>query len=161
MTVKFPTAQFEQPARPREVLSPGEKLLLQALRSWAGLRSSGERPNVMVARALSFRASDRVAALFTAWVQAIEMAGRRPIRMQCPSCGGPSTDEQRLLVALGVAPVAFEIGERVLEPLLTETKPVMVLGRALNAALAAAGFPIPARLTDPPFGPVPAPPTVH
>lgn len=161
MTVKFPSPQFEQPATAPRGLTPGEKLLLQAMRSWAELRASGERPSVMVGRALSFRASDRVAALFGAWAQAIEAAGRRPIRLQCPSCGGPSVDEQRLIVAVGIAPVAFEVGERVLEPLLSETRPAMVLGRALNAAMAAAGFPLPARLTDPPFGPPPAAPTLH
>lgn len=157
MTAQFPSPQFEKPAQVPSHATPGEKLVIQAMRSWASLRSAGERPNMMVSRALSFRASQRVAALFVAWLQAVETASRRPIRMQCPSCGGPSTDEQRLVVALGLAPAAFELGERLLEPLLNETRPTMVLGRALNSALAAAGFPLPVRLSDPPI----APPTLH
>jgi hypothetical protein len=45
--------------------------------------------------------------------------------------------------------VAFEMGEQLLEPLVSDTQGVMVLARSLNAALAASGWPLPARLGCP------------
>jgi hypothetical protein len=124
----------------------GEKLLLSAMRQWAALRSADEPPNRLVAQALAFRASNRVGGLFVAWMQAVESMLRRPIQVQCPICGGISTDEQRLVVSCGLAGTASGLGEELLEPLLIDPQPVMVLARALNAALRVDGYPLPVRL---------------
>lgn len=124
----------------------GEKLLLSAMRQWAALRSADESPNRLVAQALAFRASNRVGGLFVAWMQAVESMLRRPIQVQCPICGGISNDEQRLVVSCGLAGTASALGEELLEPLLIDPQPVMVLARALNAALRVDGYPLPARL---------------
>ncbi len=130
-------------------LAPGENLLICGLKAWAAARCAGERPHRPVSEALAQRTNPRVAALFLAWVQAIEAASLRPIRAECPRCGGAAADLQRLVVACGVAPVALEMGERLIAPLVSEPRPVMVLARSLNAALAGAGWPLPARLGKP------------
>lgn len=130
-------------------LAPGENLLLSGLRVWAAARCSGDRPHGPLSKALAQRTSPRVAALFLAWVQAIEAASLRPIHAECPHCGGAGADIQRLVVACGVAPVALDVGERLIAPLVSEPRPVMVLARSLNAALAGAGWPLPARLGEP------------
>ncbi|CAN5505211.1 hypothetical protein BH10PSE4_BH10PSE4_15040 [soil metagenome] len=138
-----------------------ERLLLSAIRDWAALRLSDERPNRRVALALAFRSSNRVAGLFVAWMQAVETVLRRPIQIRCPVCGGVSTDEQRLIVSCGLAGTASALGEQLLEPLLTDGQTVMVLARALNAALRAEGYPLPVRLRDRPVEHEVARPTVH
>jgi hypothetical protein len=126
----------------------GERLLLSAMRQWAVLRSAGERPNRLVAQALAFRSSQRVGGLFVAWMQSVEATLRRPIQVQCPVCGGISTDEQRLVVSCGLAGTANSVGEDLLEPLLIDSQPAMVLARALNAALRVDGYALPVRLRD-------------
>ena len=129
----------------------GERLLLSAMRQWAALRSADESPNRLVAQALTFRASSRVGGLFVAWMQAVESMLRRPIQVQCPVCGGISTDEQRLVVSCGMAGTASALGEELLAPLLIDPQPVMVLARALNAALRVDGYPLPVRLREAPI----------
>jgi len=139
----------------------GERLLLSALREWAALRLIDERPNRRVAQALAFRSSSRVAGLFVAWMQSVEASLRRPIQIQCPVCGGVSTDEQRLVVSCGLAGTATTIGEALLDPLLTDARPVMVLARALNAALTVEGYPLPVRLGERPAPHAATVATVH
>ncbi len=139
----------------------GERLLLSAMRQWAALRSADETPNRMVAQALTFRASNRVGGLFVAWMQAVESMLKRPIQVQCPVCGGISTDEQRLVVSCGLAGTATAVGEELLEPLLIDPQPVMVLARALNAALRADGYPLPVRLREAPAEHAAGPYTLH
>ena len=139
----------------------GERLLLSAMRQWASLRAADERPNRLVAQAMAFRSSNRVAGLFVAWMQSVEAALRRPIQVQCPECGGVSTDEQRLVVSCGLAGTASSLGEDLLEPLLIDAQPVMVLARALNAALRVDGYPLPVRLRDAPIEHVTEAQTLH
>jgi|GEM_PF-1027007 len=139
----------------------GEKLLLSAMRHWAVLRSAGESPARMVAQALAFRASNRTGGLFVAWMQSVEASLRRPIQVECPACGGISTDEQRLMVSCGLAGTATATGEALLEPLLIDSQPTMVLARALNAALRVDGYPLPVRLRDESAERAPEPPTFH
>jgi hypothetical protein len=79
-------------------------------------------------------------------MQAVEDACRRPIQIHCRHCAGASTDEQRLIVATGMAPVDPNLGEALLAPLLYDAGAVMTLARALNAALTASGLPLPSRL---------------
>jgi hypothetical protein len=132
-------------------LEPGERILLAALEAWASDRPS---PNVKtLAKSLAWRTSDRVAAVFVAWIHAIEAARLRPLEATCRVCGGSSQDLQRLVVACGIAPVDLRLGERLIEPLVSEAGSVMVLARLLNSALAEAGWPLPARLGRQPADP--------
>lgn len=139
----------------------GERLLLAAMRQWAALRAADETPNRLVAQTLAFRASNRVGGLFVAWMQSVESTLRRPIQVQCPVCGGISTDEQRLLLSCGLAGTASALGEELLAPLLIDPQPVMVLARALNAALRVDGYALPVRLRDAPTDHVSAAQTLH
>jgi len=139
----------QPPFRQTAALAPAERLLLGSLRGWAAARRAGQRPHRAIAAALTARAGGRVAALFLGWVQAVEAASLRPIQAECAHCGGASLDLQRLVVACGVAPVDFELGERLVEPLVSDTQTVMTLARALNAALAASEWRLPARLGPP------------
>ena len=127
-----------------------ERLILAGLRAWALGRIDGSDPQGPVRDAVAAATSDQVGALFVAWMQAVEQAARRALEISCLHCRGASLDEQRLVVACGLAPVAFEAGERLLRPLLVEARPAMVLARALNRALGAAGLPLPARLEGQP-----------
>jgi hypothetical protein len=125
--------------------SPGERLVLESLRCWASSRRSGRRPEA-AGRLIAWRTSEQVAALFVAWMQAVEERRRRPIQICCLHCGGASIDEQRLIFAMGVAPIDMELGETLLAPLLIDPAGVMALARPLNAVLATMGLPVPARL---------------
>jgi hypothetical protein len=126
-------------------LEPGERLLMAALQAWAGAGSDAAACRETIRRMLAWRVSGRAAALFHAWVQAIEAARLRPIAARCPGCGGPSTDLQRLVVACGVAAVDGSLAEALVSPLVREPQTVAVLGRFLSAELAKAGWPLPAR----------------
>ena len=139
----------------------GERLLLSAMRQWASLRSAGEHPTRLVAQALAFRASNRTGGLFVAWMQSVEASLRLPIQVECPACGGISTDEQRLMVSCGLAGTATAAGEMLLEPLLIDSQPTMVLARALNAALRVDGYPLPVRLREEQGEPAAERVTVH
>lgn len=134
-------------------LAPAEDLLLCSLRGWAAGRLARQRPHQAITAALTAKAGGRVAALFLAWVQGVEAASLRPLQAECAHCGGISPDLQRLVAACGLAPVAFELAERLIEPLVSDSRMVVTLARALNAALASAGWPVPARLAAEPRSP--------
>jgi hypothetical protein len=126
--------------------APGERLLIEAMRRWATHRMAGVRPHHAVRCLMSWKASDRAAALFTAWMEEVEASRSRPIHMQCANCGGLSDDEQRLVVSVGVAPLNLMLAEKVTSTLLHEPGRLAVLSRALNAALTAADMRVPARI---------------
>lgn len=128
---------------------PGENLLICGLRAWAAARCAGEAPQQPISQALTERTNSRVAALFLAWIQAVEVSSLRPIQAECCSCGGAAPDVQRLVIACGVAPVAFDLGEKLIAPLVSDPEGVMILAHALNRALVQAGWPLPARLGAP------------
>lgn len=151
-----PEATHACPAAP----NGGERLILAGLRAWALGRIDGTDPQGPVRAAVAAAASDQVGALFVAWMQAVEQAARRALEISCLHCRGASLDEQRLVVACGLAPVAFEMGERLLQPLLVEARPAMVLARALNRALRLEGLPLPVRLESRPVD-HPAAVTLH
>jgi len=130
-------------------MAPGEQLLIWSLQGWASARMAGDAPHRPLGAVLTAKTSARAAALFIAWIQAIEAASLRPIRAQCAHCGGASEDLQRLVAACGVAPVALREGERLIEPLVSEPRSIMILARSLNDALFQAGWPLPARLAPP------------
>ena len=146
-----------RPAAP----TPGERIVLDGLRCWASSRMHGEPPIVAARRVIAWRTSERVAALFVAWMQAVEEGRRRPIHIHCRRCGGACTDEQRLILAMGVAAIDMELGETLLAPLLIDPAAVMALARALNAALSAGGLPLPARLCGGPVRHGAAKATLH
>lgn len=137
------TARTPQACEAR--LHPAERLLFAALRAWATARIAGERPHAHVSDALAQKASSRAASLFLAWIQAVEAGSRRPLALTCSHCGGMSTDAQRLIVACGLALTDRRLAEALLAPVLHEPAMVMMLARSLNTALAAAGWPLPAR----------------
>lgn len=137
--------------------APAERLILAGLRAWALARMSREAPQERVRAAVGAVSSDAVGALFVGMMEALERHARRAFTVGCLGCGGASADEQRLVAACGLAPVAFDLGERLLAPLQTDPGPAMILARALNAALLADGLPLPARLETDPF----AHPTIH
>jgi hypothetical protein len=142
-------------------LTPGERLVLQGLRCWAASRMRGGRPVAATWRLMAWRTSERVAALFVAWMEAVEAGGRHPIQIHCVRCAGATADEQRLILAMGVASVDMELGESLLAPLVTDCAAVMTLARALNAALASSGLPLLARLCGAPVRHEVAGATVH
>ena len=145
------------PAHP----APGERLLLDGLRRWAASRIAGERPHDDVSRLIAWRTSPRAAALFVAWMQAVEAGRARPIQIHCRHCVGASTDEQRLIVSVGLAQVDMEMGEALLNPLIANAGCVMSLARALGVALAAEGKAVPARLLNEPIVDGSGRPTLH
>ena len=126
--------------------SPAERLILAGVRAWAMARMSSEAPQEPVHRAVEAVASNTAATLFVGWMEALERNARRALTLGCGQCGGLSMDEQRLITACGIAPVDLDTGQRLLEPLQVDPGPAMIMARALNAALAAIGLPLPARL---------------
>jgi hypothetical protein len=138
-------ARASQSKLQAEVLSPGERLLLWSMRAWAAMRQEGGRPEPVVGAALGARASPRAVALFGAWMQAVEASALNRIQIHAAACAALGTDEARLLIACGLAPVAMEAGEDLLRPLLSDPEPAMALARALNRTLAADGWSLPAR----------------
>jgi hypothetical protein len=131
-------------------LAPAERLLLCALHSWVNADDAVKRRALTAT--LSDLTSPRVGALFLAWMQEVEAARLRPLTPSCRGCSGFGPDLQRLVVACGAAPVAFEAGEKLLQPLLADAASTMVLARSLNGAMAACGWRLPVRLAAPPHG---------
>jgi len=158
MTVRRAAAIPPLVRRPLAAPWPAERLLYLGIRGWVSARRQGAAPADLVSGAIARRTSGRAAALFTAWIQAVEAGGLRPIEIQCADCGGVSQDEQRLVIACGGAPVAFDEAQALLEPLVRDAQAITVLGRALNFALAQAGWRLPCRLGAEPFAHTP---TLH
>ncbi|MGQ3017090.1 hypothetical protein [Phenylobacterium sp.] len=127
-------------------LSNGEQVILAALRLWAGLRLSGEAPQPCVRRLMAEQVSDRAGALFVAMMEALERQTRRPLQIACGGCAGYGQDEQRLIVACGVARVDMRVARALLAPLVSQPEPVAIFARALNMVLAHEGLHLPARL---------------
>jgi hypothetical protein len=142
--------------RPLAAPWPAERLLYLAIRGWLSARRQGVPPGAAVGGAIAKRTSPRAAALFTAWIQAVEAGRLRPIEISCADCGGASQDEQRLVVACGGAAVAFDEAQALLAPLVRDAEAIALLGRSLNFALAQAGWRLPCRLE-----PAPMTPTLH
>lgn len=128
------------------LLTRAEQLLLHAMRAWGGARALGLKPAGMVANAFAENTSERAAAFFAAWMQALEAGARRPIAWAQPSTGTLTVDEARLIQACGLAPVDLQLSCGLLAPLLAEPEGAAVLGRGLNLALAQAGWRYPARI---------------
>ncbi|GEM_PF-1091189 len=134
------------PARGTGDLSSGEQVILAGLRLWAGLRLSGEAPQPCVRQLMAAQVSDRAGAIFVAMMEALERQTRRPLQIACGGCAGYGEDEQRLIVACGVARVDMQIARALLAPLVSQPEPVAIFARALNMVLAHEGLHLPARL---------------
>lgn len=137
-------------------LTAGERLILGGCRYWASLRLAGVEPQGPVRNLVSGRASDRAAALFVAMMESLEKQTRRPLDFRCAGCAGYSMDEQRLVVACGVARIDMQTARSLLTPLIHQPEPVVVFARAVNMVLAHEGLDLPARLFE---APSPAPRT--
>lgn len=158
---EIPDAEEDATSACKVGLTAAENLLFSALRGWASASVGGARPHPAVTQALARRTSPRTASLFVAWTQAVEKVMRRPLRLTCPGCGGVATDAQRLIVSCGVAPADPAIAEALLAPILHDATVVVLLGRSLNAAMAADGWRLPVRLGDDTRHPSPRPVTRH
>lgn len=126
----------------------GERLLLAGLRAWAHCRRDRQPPQKHVGEALAAVASPRIGSLFAAMMMSLEAASRRPMRVHCGACPGYADDEQRLVLACGLATAAPEAASRLLSTLVNDPEPVACLARALNAAMAVDGYALPFRLYD-------------
>ena len=142
-------------------LTTAENLVFAILRGWAKARKEGVPPRERISAALAEHISPRTAGLFMAWAEAVEQVSRRPLRLTCPGCGGVATDAQRLIVSCGVAPADPGIAEALLDPILHDATLVVMLGRSLNASLAADGWRLPVRLGEATQHPLPQPVTRH
>lgn len=125
-------------------VAPAEKLLLASLRAWT--ESPTPEMRRKVCGVLAHRTDARVGALFCAWIQAVEAGRLRPMVTRCQHCEGPGPDVQRLVLACGLAPVDMDLGGDLIGSLVFDTEGVMILARALNAALCACGWPLPSRV---------------
>jgi hypothetical protein len=98
-------------------------------------------------------------------MQSVEASLRRPIQVECPACGGISIGRAAAGGVLRAGGNGDGGRRELLEPLLIDSQPVMVLARALNAALRVDGYPLPVRLREEqgaaPSEPPPERATVH
>ncbi len=139
-------------------LAVSEQLVLASLRAWARARMAGDDPRELVRPGLTHVSSRPVASVFVALMEHIERDARRAMEVHCIACGGYSQDEQRVVLACGVARTAPDVALQLLRPLVGAPEAPVLLARTLNVALGKAGFPLPVRLWDDETG-VPA--TVH
>jgi hypothetical protein len=69
-------------------LAPAGQLLIWSLEGWASARIAGDAPHGPLGAVLTAKTSARAAALFIAWIQAIEAARLRPIRAHALTAAG-------------------------------------------------------------------------
>lgn len=136
-------------------LALSEQLVLAGLRAWGRARMEGEEPRALIGPSLTHVASRPVATVFVSMMEAIEREATRRMQIHCIACAGYSQDEQRVVLACGLARTAPELAGGLLGPLVRACGAPVLLARGLNIALANAGYPMPERLWDE------APATVH
>lgn len=129
-------------------LALSEQLVLAGLRAWARARIQGEEPRTLVRPSLVHVASKPVATVFVAMMEAIEREAARAMQIHCVACGGYSHDEQRVVLACGLARVAPDLAMGLLGPLVKACEAPVLLARTLNIALGEAGYPMPVRIWD-------------
>ena len=108
----------------------------------------GEEPRALIRPSLTHVASRPVASVFVAMMETIEREAARAMQVHCVACGGYSYDEQRVVLACGLAREAPEVAMQLLGPLVKSYKTPVLLARTLNIALDNAGFPMPVRMWD-------------
>lgn len=129
-------------------LAVSEQLVLASLRAWARARMAGDDPRELVRPGLTHVSSRPVASVFVALMEHIERDARRAMEVHCIACGGYSQDEQRVVLACGVARTAPDVALALLRPLVGGPEASVLLARTLNVALGKAGFPMPVRMWD-------------
>lgn len=129
-------------------LAVSEQLVLASLRAWARARMAGDDPRELVRPGLTHVSSRPVANVFVALMEHIERDARRAMEVHCIACGGYSQDEQRVVLACGVARAAPDVALALLRPLVGAPEASVLLARTLNVALCKAGFPMPVRMWD-------------
>ena len=129
-------------------LAVSEQLVLASLRAWARARLAGDDPRELVRPGLAHVSSKPVASVFVALMEHIERNARRAMEVHCIACGGYSQDEQRVVLACGVARTAPDVALQLLRPLVGAPEAPVLLARTLNVALSKAGFPMPVRMWD-------------
>lgn len=129
-------------------LALSEQLILAGLRTWARARMAGDEPRALIRPSLTHVASRPVASVFVAMMETIEREAARAMQVHCVACGGYSYDEQRVVLACGLARAAPDIAMQLLGPLVKSCKAPVLLARTLNVALDNAGFPMPVRMWD-------------
>lgn len=129
-------------------LALGEQLVLAAFRSWAQARLAGEDPRGLVRPGLCHVASKPAADFFVAMMQHMEREAARRMEVHCVACGGYSQDEQRVVLACGLARAAPETTEALLAPLVRRPREPVLLAGGLNLALWEAGYRLPTRMWD-------------
>jgi hypothetical protein len=129
-------------------LTLSEQLVLAGLRAWARARMEGEEPRALIRPSLIHVASRPVATVFVAMMESIEREAARAMQIHCVACSGYSQDEQRVVLACGVAQAAPEVAMQLLGPLVKACEAPFLLARTLNVALANAGYPMPVRMWD-------------
>ncbi|MDP3745492.1 MAG: hypothetical protein Q8Q88_00445 [Phenylobacterium sp.] len=129
-------------------LALSEQLVLAGLRAWARARMAGEEPRALIRPGLTHVASKSVASMFVAMMESIERDAARSMQVHCVACGGYSHDEQRVVLACGLANMAPDVAVRLLAPLVRSPEAPALLARTLNVALCKAGYPLPVRMWD-------------
>lgn len=129
-------------------LAVSEQLVLASLRAWARARMCGEDPRELVRPGLTHVSSKPVASVFVALMEHVERNALRSMEVHCVACGGYSRDEQRVVLACGVARCAPDVALQLLRPLVAQPEAPVLLARTLNVALCNAGFPMPVRMWD-------------
>ena len=127
-------------------LTEGEQLLLAGLRMWVSLRLGGAEPQGPVRDMVARRVNDRAGAIFVALMEGLERQTLRPLEVRCPGCAAYGLDEQRLVVACGVARVDMSLARALLRPLVIQPEPVAIFARALNMVLRHEGLDLPTRI---------------
>ena len=130
-------------------LTRGERVLLWMLRQWVTARLLSQEPGERLSREAGGLVSGRVTSAFILMMTTIEGQVRRPLRIAAPCRQGYADDEQRLITACGLCPVAPEMANRLLESLVTTPEAVIVTARFLNMALAHEALALPLRFEEP------------
>ena len=126
-------------------LALGEQLVLAGLRGWARARLSGDEPRLLVDAGLTHVASRPVAQVFAAMMRQVERQAVRAMQVHCVACPGYSEDEQRIVLACGLARTSPWLTCRLLHPLVRAPEKPALLAGALNVALENSGYRLPVR----------------
>jgi hypothetical protein len=134
-------------------LSSGERILLWMMRQWATARMLDQDPAARVSFYALSLTSAACVSLAVQLMLVIEQNVRRPLRIRQPQCLHYDGDEQSLVVACGLSPVAPDMAAHLLEDLVTAPPLVTAMLRAVNCTFSLAEHDLPVRMRQ---GPEPA-----
>jgi hypothetical protein len=127
-------------------LALSEQLVLASMRAWAKARLAGDEPRDLIVSGLTQVASPRVATAMIALMEHVERHAVRGLAFHGVACPGYSQDEQRIVVASGVAQVSPMLAEQLLGSLVRRPDVCAIVASLLHIALDEAGYPLPPRL---------------